>query len=263
MITKAVVMRRLLKLMLSTLLAVALFLGLSYPVAQAQSIIYGDPADGVVTSGGGINSVNGAFWLGDEASPPNAILRSFVKFSLAGVSGKLGSATLRLYIEFSKPDNGFDTVSPLDNIGLGDTLVVHIDDFGILFPSDFNAPSIGNDPGILFSSTTNPNVGYISIDVTSAMQDDIDNGRAFTSFMIKMSTDTDGDGRIDEWFFSATENTGTDQDPYIEYELAPANPVGGIYVPSDNLCILTPYIALVGLIGIISTIFAIRRWRKN
>ncbi|KON27062.1 hypothetical protein AC481_05785 [miscellaneous Crenarchaeota group archaeon SMTZ-80] len=41
------------------------------------------------------------------------------------------------------------------------------------------------------------------------------------------------------------------------------NPVGGIYAPNDKLNILTPFIALVGLIGAVSTIFAIRRWRKD
>ena len=41
------------------------------------------------------------------------------------------------------------------------------------------------------------------------------------------------------------------------------HPVGGIYSPTDKLNILAPYIALVGLIGAISTIFAIRRWRKD
>jgi len=136
--------------------------------------------------------------------------------------------------------------------------VVHIDDFGTLFPSDFNAPSIGNDPGILFSSTTNPNVGYISIDVTSAMQDDIDNGRAFTSFMIKMSIDTDGDGLIDEWFISATENTGTDQDPIIEYEYE-FPPVGGVVTPINKLAIIAPYLVLAGLIIAVSAIVIKRR----
>ena len=37
------------------------------------------------------------------------------------------------------------------------------------------------------------------------------------------------------------------------------NPVGGIYAPTDRLSILTPYIALVGLIGAISIIFTKRR----
>ena len=40
-------------------------------------------------------------------------------------------------------------------------------------------------------------------------------------------------------------------------------PVGGVVSPINKLEVLTPYIALVGLIGAISTIFAIRRWRKD
>ncbi|WP_455369681.1 hypothetical protein [[Eubacterium] cellulosolvens] len=245
------------KLMLSSILITLIIIGLNNPVTKAQSIIFGDPADGTVTSAASTNSVSGNFWLGDEASPPNMVSRGFVKFSLAGVSGQLGSATLRLYIEFSILDGVFDTVSPVDNIGLGDTLVVHIDDFGTLFPSDFYAPSIGNDPGILFSSTTNPNVGYISIDVTAAMQDDIDNGRDFTSYMIKMFDDTDGDTQIDEWFFSAADNTGTDQDPIIEYTIV--GTVGGVASPVNKFEILTPYLALAGLIAAFSTAYVIRR----
>jgi hypothetical protein len=49
-----------------------------------------------------------------------------------------------------------------------------------------------------------------------------------------------------------------------DYQVAGcARAVGGIYASNDKLSILTPYIALVGLIGVISTIFAIRRWRKD
>ncbi len=41
------------------------------------------------------------------------------------------------------------------------------------------------------------------------------------------------------------------------------NPVGGVFYSADKVSLLSPYIALVGLIGAISTIFAIRRWRKD
>jgi hypothetical protein len=47
-----------------------------------------------------------------------------------------------------------------------------------------------------------------------------------------------------------------------EYEEIPHS-VGGIYASNDKLSILTPYIALVGLIGVASTIFFIRRWCKD
>jgi hypothetical protein len=42
----------------------------------------------------------------------------------------------------------------------------------------------------------------------------------------------------------------------------PANPVGGIYAPTDKLTILIPFIALVGLIGAVSTIFVIVKKRR-
>ena len=41
------------------------------------------------------------------------------------------------------------------------------------------------------------------------------------------------------------------------------NPVGGIYVPMNKLNILLPYVVLIGLIGVFSTILVIRKWRKS
>ena len=49
----------------------------------------------------------------------------------------------------------------------------------------------------------------------------------------------------------------------IRVEIDPIHAVGGIYAPTDRLSILTPFIALVGLIGAIYTIFAIRKWCKD
>ena len=43
----------------------------------------------------------------------------------------------------------------------------------------------------------------------------------------------------------------------------PIIPVGGIYASINKLNIIAPYLTLVGLIGVISSIFAIRRWRKD
>jgi hypothetical protein len=39
-------------------------------------------------------------------------------------------------------------------------------------------------------------------------------------------------------------------------------PVGGIYASKDKLTILAPYIALVGLIGAVSSIFVIVKKRR-
>jgi len=188
-------------------------------VNASPDVRYSDPTDGVVTGSGGINTGASHFWVGDEQDPPNVPLQAFVKFSLSGISGTLASARLYLYVAFSDHDAVSDSSSPLTNPGLGDCLVRHIGDYGTLGPSDFNAPSIGSDPGVLIAGTATPNVGYTSIDTTAAMQDDINHGRAFTTFLIKLSTDTDYDGKIDRLFFGASE-AGATEAPYIDYRLS-------------------------------------------
>jgi hypothetical protein len=145
----------------------------------------------------------------------------------------------------------------LSNPGLGDCVVRHISDYGNLGSEDFDAASIGNDPGILIASTATPNIGYISIDVKAAMQGDINNGRPYSAFMIRMATTTDGDSKSDSWNFFTSEQGGTSQDPYIEYSLTtPApiptpRPVGGVLMPTNKLEILAPYMALIVLVGTI------------
>jgi hypothetical protein len=228
--------------------------------AAATYTIYSDLSDGFITIGTIISSGGPTLPVGDIYN--NKYHQSFVKFSLAGIT-TVDTATLYIVVWKSVHNNFEDDVSPLTNPGLGDCIIRHIDDYGTLDFGDFNAPSIGNDPGVFIGGSETPDVGYLSIDVTAAMQDDIANDRSFSTFMIKLSTDTDGDGSYDRWFFHSSNVEDTDQDPYIEYEGRRGNPVGGIYAPMNKLNILAPYIALVGLIGAISTIFAIRRWRKD
>jgi hypothetical protein len=238
------------------LLTIVLAFSIVPNVNAATDIIYSDSEDGIVGSSGFVNTdvLNTGDFMTDYYT------RGFVKFSLSGVSGSVSSATLNLYLHSSFHDGALDQNDPLTNPGLGDLQVIHIDDYGILSDGDFNDPSIGNDPGVLISGSATPDRGYYSIDITAAMQDDIDNGRAFTSFLIKLATNTDSDNQADVWNIRAYQGV-PDQDPYIEYTIV--GPVGGIYAPTSKLTLLAPFIALVGLIGAISTIFAIRRWRKN
>jgi len=204
------------------LLAVAvLAVVLALPSAQvtaSPAIVFSDAQDGYVNSYGGVSSTLDSIQVGDDIS--NYYYQGFVKFSLVGISGNLSSATLHLYVWEGIHDDVSDLTSPLStNPGLGALVVRHINDYGTLGFSDLNAPSIGNDPGVLLSSGATPDVGYVSINVRAAMQDDIINGRSFTSFMIRLTTNTDNDLKIDGWFFYASERTGTAQDPYIGYAL--------------------------------------------
>jgi len=186
-------------------------------VKASPGTIFSDAQDGCVGSGGYLTS--DVIAVGDDGG--NLYRQGFVKFSLAVISGTLSSARLYLYVFYSALNgNGYST-SPLPNPGLGDLLVRHIDDYGTLDQGDFNATSIGNDPGELLSFSATPNVGYVSIDVTAAMQDDIDHARSYSSFMLYLTTDTDHDSANDDWYFYASENTGTTQDPYIDYTFGP------------------------------------------
>jgi len=248
-------------LLLVALMALANY---STPLPKANAspaIIYSDSQDGMIDSLGVVYSALFIMYVGDAFL--NEYLQGFVKFSLLGISGTLSSAILYLCVFESERDNVVYGTSPLPNPGLGDCLVIHIADYVTLDASDLNAPSIGNDPGVLLSSSVTPNIGYVSIDVTAAIQDDINNGRSFSSFMIKMFTNTDADGLADVWFFYTSEETGISEDPYIEYALAPTpRAVGGVLISVNKLDLLAPYLALVGLVGAVSTVFAIRKKRK-
>jgi hypothetical protein len=229
-------------------------------VNAAPGIIYGDLSDGRVSGTGGINTVS-SLRVGDDIGPPSESGRhTLVKFSLSGVSGQVASARLYLYLYNSNVDGSWDSISPLTNPGLGDSSVRHIDDFGTVDASDYNAPSIGNDPGILISGTSTPNIGYLSIDVTAAMQDDINKGRAFSAFLIRSSIESDGDDRADFWSFRSSDWDGTSEDPYIEYAFGP---IGGILMSVNKLEILAPYLALVGLVGAVTAVFMIKKRRKD
>jgi len=50
-------------------------------------------------------------------------------------------------------------------------------------------------------------------------------------------------------------------DPMVEIPI-PSRPVGGYVLPTNKLSILAPYLALVGLVGVVSTILAAKRRRK-
>jgi len=255
-------MSKLAEFILPTLLiAVFLVAPTISSVKASPDIVFSDALDGNVSSSGTAAAGTPGIAVGD--APGNIYWRGFFKFSLSGVSGTLSSARMYVYVFYSLLNGVQDLTDPLDNPGLGDCQVIHIDDYGTLDSGDFNAPSIGNDPGILVSGSATPNIGYLSIDVKAAMQDDINKGRSFSSFMIKMATDTDIDNLYDYWSFGASESAGTaGVPPYIEYDRAPAA-VGGVFVPVNKLTILAPYLALIGLVGAVTVVFATKRRRKT
>lgn len=230
------------------------------PITHAYTgIIYGHLSDGYVSSFPDSSDGDPRIFVGDGLIP-NEYYQGFVKFSLSGITS-VDSATLYIYVAVSWYNSVLDNTSPLTNPGLGDCVVRHIADYGTLGSGDLDAMSIGNDPvGVLIGSTETPNVGYVSIDVTAAMQDDIANGRAFSTFMIRITTNTDDDDLNDLWVFASANNAGTGLDPYIEYSISPrSSVVGGFHIPVNGLMVLLPYFALLGSVGVIFVTLVIRK----
>lgn len=66
------------------------------------------------------------------------------------------------------------------------------------------------------------------------------------------------------YIFGGYNNTVSELDSIVKYDPPDLTViVGGHFAPVNRFTVLTPYLAIVGLIGVISTIFAIRRWRKD
>jgi len=51
-------------------------------------------------------------------------------------------------------------------------------------------------------------------------------------------------------------------DPIMPTPTPTPAPVGGVFVPVNKLDLLAPYLALLGLVGAVTTVFAVRRRRK-
>ena len=208
-------------------------------VSASPDIVVADANDGYVDSNSHVYMPYAQMSLGDWNT--NYYAACFVKFNLSGVSGTLSSAILQLYLYTSLHDNITDSESPLTNIGLGDCQVIHIADYGSLDASDLSATSIGNDPGILIGESATPDVGIASIDVKAAMQDDINNARAWSTFMLTMSGETDDDNYNDYWVFRTSEYGDAAQQPIVEYGLEPEPPIyqGDLVLAGNNVTVIT------------------------
>jgi len=211
--------------------------------ASPSTDVFADATDGYLDSNGVVYSTYSQMSLGDWSN--NAYSHCYVKFSLSGVSGTLSSATLNLYVYISYHDNNSYSASPLTNPGLGNCEVTHIADYGTLDTSDFSAVSIGNDPGALLSGTATPNVGYVSIDIRAAMQDDINHGRTWSTFMLRMSTITDGNSDNDYWVFYTSRDASPTHHPYVEYDLVHQ---GDLILTGNNMTTITGRLDINGSI---------------
>jgi len=212
------------------------------PRVYATTIVQCDPSDGHVLDDGTVAQEN-LLKAGDGKL--KKAHRIFVKFPIQSC-GFVDSARLYIYAHTSVKDDYVDFSGSLSNPGLGDLIVYHINDYGTLDGGDFGAASIDNDPGVLIPGTDTVNIGYISIDVRSAMQDDVNHHRDFTTFMIRMETDTDGDTLNDFWRFESSRHPDG-YGPYIEYT---CTAVGGTVMASRHTQVLMYLLIVIGVVAV-------------
>lgn len=239
-----------------TVLVVALlsgiYLALTPGVYAAPMRVYCEPSDGYVRDG--IAEQFDLLKAGDGAL--NYCHKIFVKFRIPS-EGTIISARLYLYAHSSRRNGNTYSASPLPNPDLGDLVVYHVNDYGDLDPGNFDAVSIDHDPGVLIPDGETVNVGYISIDITDAMQDDVDNGRRFTTYMIRMQDDTDGDSLDDFWRFCASRHPDEDTEPYIEFTIS--IPVGGTMTGAGYMSVLVYVAIALGVFFVGGALIAFRR----
>ncbi|WP_455368620.1 DNRLRE domain-containing protein [[Eubacterium] cellulosolvens] len=189
------------------------------------------------------------------------VARSIVQFDLSSIpaGSKINSAYLQMYY-FS---------APLGNPAGRTYNVYRLSEDWTELGSTWNSRDTGipwTTPGGVWttedstSSIVPPSVGqWMSWDVTGIVQDWIENGQPNNGFIIR--DPNDGVAGVDAAArFSTKENTANWPVLKIDYELP--GPVGGVSTPVNKLEILTPYMALAGLIAAISTVYVIRK-RKD
>jgi len=224
---------------------------------SADNYMVDDQAD---DSGDIINHGTDTRLISGHAPAPFAY-RTLVKFDLSSIPGgsTINKATLYLYFDFSDSCCGPTII---------DTCIAYPvkKDWLELESSWVNAKTgipwgaEGGDYNTGISASTSVGSSgvdeWFSWDVTNIVSYWITDGNPNYGFLIKHPTDS-GYYIV----FHSKEHPDTSA-PYLEIEYS-IHPVGGIYAPTDKLSVLTPYIALVGLIGAISSIFVIVKKRRT
>jgi|GEM_PF-1689267 len=159
--------------------------------ATLRSRILFGTNDGTVFSYGGVMGTEIA--VGDRGG--NDIARGFISFDVSTIppGSTVKTALLRMY------QAGVNFTPYVD---LGSVAADHLMYGSSLGAEAFEASSLQADIGTLCSSA---DLGWKELDVTAAVQGDIDRGRAFAQFRLRFTPrETDGDGDSDQAVFDAS-----------------------------------------------------------
>ncbi len=145
--------------------------------------------------------------VGDNMS--NVAMQAFVSFPLSLAEGAtVEKAVLRLY------DSRLSASAT--NLHLtGDIQVEHLlVDFGALDATDFAANPAGLTSCAEFSSVAS---GWVEVDLTAAVRDDVADGRTRSQFRLYRTTLTDEDGAFDVESFYTSESPANQPELVITY----------------------------------------------
>jgi hypothetical protein len=196
---------------------------LSPAPTAASGFVYSDPSDfeafgtgGVGTGAGDGNNDGGA---GDTSA--NSGRRFILRFDVGSLAGSVNSATLHMTIEETRKENADDGIPPYGNPGLGDLSVICIEDPGGEDAIAYGSPSLCPDPGVLIASGTEAPAAELTIDVTDALQNAIDNDYQWLALRLQTATETDGDSSNDLYFFWSGNHDTESFRPRIDWDIGP------------------------------------------
>ena len=161
--------------------------------------------------------------------------------------GKLGRALL-VYLDVDQNQATGDS-------GTDQDYGYDLHDLGAEWRLEVNTPSLKTI--FKWNSGTNSWEGVASYNILD--QDD-----TYIMFQVKLSYIENPQFPINILFISSEIGDHTDWNPnarHLEYPRV-ARPVGGILVPADKLALLSPYLALVGLLGAVTVVAAARRRKR-
>jgi|LGOV01.1.fsa_nt_gb hypothetical protein len=167
--------------------------------------------DGFVTSGESAVTWS-QIMVGDTSA--NVSVRGFLSFDISSIPpfANIVSATLRAYQE---------AVTRTPYADLGNVIVDHLDYGTTLDGTDYDLAALQSNVGTL---SDNPTIEYKTLDVTTRVEADINDGRARSQYRLLYPTPTDGDSLRDAAFFtSAYPGTGNLPELVVTYQ-GPSGP---------------------------------------
>jgi hypothetical protein len=210
------------KVFISLLLAVVMLVALAIPVfagAPTEKIKYSHRSDCMVTETSTLWHSEGYVYVGD--SPGNTDHRALFKFPLGGIKvSNIDWVELQFHI-YACNVNGtyFPPDATFPNIGLGDTLVVPIEDYGRT-PSTASYNSTAFGPSVVMIDGTTASVPQlVSANVTAAVIAAKDARERFVTFRVQTAVGTDNDGVADNWFFSTKDASTKSARPILKVHL--------------------------------------------